>query len=235
MTYEFDASEYDDPVNENDDYDDGMAEFWKTDGIPAEALLRLTYEDSSGQSSERLFETRLFTEPDSTFSILGHCHMRNAERTLRIDKITHCVDERTGQKIDDVYEYLFDLYRETPTYSLDNVLADHSDKFRALLYVTRYSGHQEHQRLQIITALAQRWSDDSRISTALTVPFFIRNKMESIQAFRMMAGRLNKALSAQEKADFIKLATKLATQFEATNSYSQEALDYLAKRFAKSE
>lgn len=235
MTYEFDTSEYDDPVNENDDYDDGMAEFWKTDGIPAEALLRLTYEDSSGQSSERLFETRLFTAPDSTFSILGHCHTRNAERTLRIDRITHCIDERTSKTVGDVYEYLFDLYRETPTYSLDNVLADNTDKLRALLYVMRYSGHQEHQRTQVITALARRWSDDSRISTAMTVPFFMRHRMESIEAFRMMAGRLNKALSAQEKADFIKLATKLATQFEATNSYSQEALDYMAKRFAKSE
>ena len=60
MTYEFDSSEYDEPATETDEHNDGMAEFWQTDGIPAQALLRLTYEDSSGQVSERLFETRLF-------------------------------------------------------------------------------------------------------------------------------------------------------------------------------
>lgn len=234
MTYEFDASEYDDPVTENDDYDDGMAEFWKTDGIPAQALLRLTYEDSSGQSAERLFETRLFTGPDSTFSILGHCHSRNAERTLRIDRITQCVDERTGKTVDDVYDYLFGLYEQSPDYSLDNVLAAHRDILRALAYVVDAGGRWQSHGQAVIGIASRKLSGDKRVIDAMLAPHLESISGDSLQAFRMVIGRLNEGLPDEAKGAVLRLATKVANLDGSICAAEQEALDYMAKRFAKS-
>jgi hypothetical protein len=235
MTYEFDSSEYDEPFTETDEHDDGMAEFWQTDGIPAQALLRLTYEDSSGQVSERLFETRLFTEPDSTFSILGHCHMRNAERTLRIDQITQCVDERTGKVVDDVYEYLFDLYRQTPVYSLDNVLADHGDTLRALAYVLDTGGRWQSHGHAVLGIASRKLSGDSRVTDTMLAPHLESVSGGSLQAYRMVIGRLNKSLSSEAKSAVLRLATKVANLDGHISGAEQEALDYMVKRFSKSE
>lgn len=235
MTYEFDSSEYDEPTIEPRQQDEGMDEFWKEEGIPAQTLLRLTYEDSSGQLSERLFETRLFTEPDSTFSILGHCHTRNAERTLRIDRITHCVDERTGKPVDDVYEYLFDLYRQTPTFSLDNLVAEHGDTLRAIAYVLG-AGDRWHSHGQAVIGIASRkLSGDARVTDDM-----LRQRLESIsgdslQAYRMVIGRLNKSLSVEAKSAVLRLATKVANLDGRISDAEKEALDYMTKRFAKSE
>lgn len=235
MTYEFDASEYDDPITDSKPDDDGMDEFWSEHGIPAQALLRLSYEDSSGQVTERLFETKLFTEPDSTFSILGHCHTRNAERTLRIDRITHCVDERTGERVEDVYEYLFDLYRETPVYSLDNVLADHADTLRALAYVLNAGDRWQSHGQAVIGIACRKLSGDTRVSDAMLSPHIASISGDSLQAYRMVIGRLNKSLSTEAKTAVLRLASKVANLDGRISAAETEALDYMAQRFSKSE
>lgn len=235
MTYEFDSSKYDDQVTETDEHDDDMSELWSEYGMPAEAMLRLTYENSSGQASERLFETRLFTGPDSTLSILGHCKTRNAERTLRIDRITHCVDERTGKSVDDVYEYLFDLYRQTPTFSLDNLVAEHGDTLRAIAYVLG-AGDRWHSHGQAVIGIASRkLSGDARVTDAMLSPHLESISGDSLQAYRMAIGRLNKSLSVEAKSAVLRLATKVANLDGHISGTEQEALDYMTKRFAKSE
>lgn len=235
MSYEFDASEYDDPITASEPRDEGMEEFWREYGIPAQALLRLTYNDSDGRATERLFETKLFTEPDSTFSILGYCHMRQAERTLRIDQITHCVDERTGEQVDDVYEYLFDLYRKTPTCSLDNVLADHQDTLRALAYVLDAGGRWLSHGQAVIGIACRKLSGDARITDDMLAQHLESVAGGSLQAYRMVIGRLNKSLTTNAKAAVIRLATKIASLDGQISAAEQEALDYMAKRFATSE
>lgn len=237
--YEFDASEYDEPIAEHGNHDDGMDEFWDEYGMPAQALLRLTYEDSSGQASERLFETRLFTGPSSAFSILGHCHMRNAERTLRIDKITHCVDEQTGKPVEDVYEYLFDLYEKTPDYSFDRVADIHIDTLRAAMHMAGCACLTELEQVTVIKQICQQLSGDSRITmepvSKLVQRYAGMPPTGVDQTFRLIAGRLNKSLSHNNKAAVVRLCTKVAGLKGAVNSVSQESIDYLAKRFAKTE
>lgn len=235
----FDASEYDEPIAEHENHDDGMDEFWDEYGMPAQALLRLTYTDSSGETTERLFETKLFTEPSSTFSILGHCHMRNAERTLRIDKITHCVDEQTGKPVEDVYEYLFDLYEKTPDYSLDQVAHKHIDTLRAALHVASCAGLTESEQVTVIKQVCQQLARDNRITTEAVAKLCQQYQGGTStgvdQTFRLIAGRLNKTLVPANKESVIRLCTKVAGLKGAVNSASQECIDYLAKRFSKPE
>lgn len=235
MAYENDVSECDATVTENYQCDQDMDDFWNEEGMPAEALLRLTYKDSSGHTSERLFETRLFTDPESTFSIIGHCHTRNAERTLRIDRITHCVDDRTGKTVGDVYAYLFDLYQATPTYSLDKVLLEHRDTLRALAYVLCAGGRWQSQGQAVMGVASRKLSGDTRITEAMLAPHLGSLSGDSMQAYRMVIGRLNEGLPDAAKGAVLRLATKVAKLDGSISPAEQEALDYMAKRFSISE
>ncbi|MOA21105.1 hypothetical protein D3C78_1415830 [compost metagenome] len=59
--------------------------------------------------------------------------------------------------------------------------------------------------------------------------------MPSLQAFRMIVGRINKGLGAQAKASIVNLANRIANLTGAPGAREQEALDYMVKRFAKAE
>jgi hypothetical protein len=228
MSHDIDAPEYNDTPHQDDD----MAEFWSEYGMPAPALLRLTYKNSSGQVTERLFETRLFTGPSSTFSVLGHCYARNAERTLRIDRIIHCIDERTGEAVADVYEHLFDLYRKTPDYSLDNVLDNHRDTLRALAYVLEAGGRWHSHGAAVIGIASRKLAGDDRITDAMLASHLDIVSGDSLQSYRMVIGRLSKALPAEAQAAMLWLATKVANLDGNISSDEQSALDYMTKRFA---
>jgi hypothetical protein len=234
--YEFDASEYEDELDDNEhDPDDKNDEFWTQYGMPAVTTLRFTYEDGAGKRSERLVDVKLFAESAWGPQLIGHCHTRNATRTFKVDRIKNCVDETSNTNVEDVYDHLCELYEKTPEYSYEGVLEKSQDMLRALLYIMEYSGHQEHQRAIVLTALCKKWSGDERIETRHVAPFVVQHRRASIQAFRLIAGRISKSLAPSQQPGFLALASKLATQFGPTNSYNQEALDYLAKRFAKPE
>lgn len=237
MTYEFDASEYeqDDDLLSEPEQDDDMEEYWRDAGMPAAATLKFSYQSSAGTSTQRTVDVREFAEGFFGPQLRGHCQLRNATRTFNIDSISDCVDLQTGEQVEDVAGHLFELYKKTPEHSFDAVVAEHLDKLRALLYVMQFSGHELPQRVHVLLAICRKLSGDDRISTRQVAGLVVQYRRESIQAFRLMIGRLNKQLTAAEKAALIQLATRIATHFEPTNKFSQEALDYMVKRFAKDE
>lgn len=206
-------------------------EFWKDCGMPISCDLTFDYTNYEGESTRRRVTTTHFTD---TGQILGHCHLRNAEREFRIDSIDNCVDTTTRQPIANLYDHLFDLYEQTPEHSFDQVWTDHIDKLRALLYILEYSGFDETQRVQVIQKLCQQLGKDDRITTASAAKIVVQYRRAGLQSYKLTVGRLSKTLTDREKAAVQKLANKIATQFEKQpNQYTQEALNYIAKRFSE--
>lgn len=204
---------------------------WRAYATRVDALLDLRYENNSGEVSQRTVEVRYVNET----SLFGRCQLRNANREFLYSRISSCQDANTKADIPDACEYLLHLYESTPEYSYEITTEKHQDILRALLYIMEYSVHQEHQRALIIAKLCRKLSGDDRIDTRHTARFVVMHRRASLQAFKLMTGRLSKNLLAPQKVALIKLAAKLITQFDAPNSYSQAALDYMTKRFAKAE
>lgn len=229
--YELDASEYE---NDLDDENDG---FWTEYGMPAPTTLRLTYEDGSGEQSERLVDVRLFADSAWGPQLLGHCHTRNATRTFKIDRIKSCVDEISNSDVSDVYNHLFDLYEKTPAYSFDQVAAKHTDTLRASIHLAGCAGFNEAEQASIIRQICHQLSGDKRIGTEPVSRFLAQYSGPQAsgvdQTFRLIAGRLNKSLSPNNKEAVIRLCAKIAGMKGPINTGSQEAIDYLAKRFSK--
>jgi len=207
--------------------DEGMDAYWNDCGLRVDATLRINYCGSDGSPTERTIDVTHFADD----MIRAHCRLRNEIRTFRADRIMSCVDVITGHETDDALEYLYDLYKQTPDYSYQNVLTEHLDILRALLYVTEYSGFSEAQRVAIICNLCRKLSNDSRISTRMVAPTVVQYQRASFTSFKQTIGRLSKSLSPKNQASLLRMATKAATSIEPTNKFSQEALDYMAKRF----
>lgn len=238
--YEFDAPEYEDELDESEqEHDEENDEFWTQYGMPAVTTLRFTYEDGAGKRSERLVDVKLFAESAWGPQLIGHCHTRSATRTFKVDRIKNCVDETSNTQVSDVYNHLFDLYEKTPEYSFDQVAEKHVDTLRAALHIAGCAALTESEQASIIRQVCQQLSGDKRIGAESVSRFLSQYSGSQAsgvdQTFRLIAGRLNKSLSPNNKETVIRLCTKIAGIKGPINAGSQESIDYLAKRFAKPE
>lgn len=202
---------------------------WREYATRVDAVLNLYYEDRPGEIIQCIVEARYFNEA----SLFGRCNLHNANCEFLYSRIISCQDVNTKADIPDVYNYMLHLYENTPEYSYEIIIEKYQDILRTLLSIMEYSGHQAHQRALIIATICRKFSGDERIDARHTAHFVVKHRRTSFQAFKLIIGRLNKSLSASQKTSILKIATKLATQFETPNRYTQEALNYMTKRFAK--
>lgn len=83
--------------------------------IDAESLngvrLALLYEDCTGAQSRRVVQVKSIQSRGDTRYIYGHCELRSASRSFRIDRIVEVVDMRTGEVSGDPEAYLAPLLR----------------------------------------------------------------------------------------------------------------------------
>lgn len=115
--------------------------FWETENpLPVHAIIQIKYCDGKGQNSERIVTVRQFDSQFSGGMIIGHCHLRNATRTFRYDRIIECFDRETGEIILDIGSYLQKIYESSPSFSVNKLLETDYDTIRVLLYVGRADG-----------------------------------------------------------------------------------------------
>lgn len=70
------------------------------------ARLRLDYIDSTGERTRRDVVVHQYGRSGRTALMRGHCSLRNATRTFRVDRIQSCVDLETGEVLTDVADWL---------------------------------------------------------------------------------------------------------------------------------
>lgn len=101
-----------------DDKDSWEGGFWEVQQpFPAKATLRIKYEDGAGKQTERVVDVRQFGIDVNGNILIGHCRMRNATRTFRMERIKRCVDEETGEIVSDVFTYLREKYDSSPEHT----------------------------------------------------------------------------------------------------------------------
>ena len=81
----------------------------------------MQYVDAGGTTSQRYITLRKVWSDGATRYLQGHCHLRNALRTFRVDRIRSLHDPATGE-----------LY-EPPGRLLDQFLDEHPDETMALI------------------------------------------------------------------------------------------------------
>jgi hypothetical protein len=228
----FEPSEASDAQSEEIDSDAWEGSFWEVqEPFPVKASLRIKYEDGNGKKTERTVDIRQLGTTGYGHLLIGHCRMRDATRTFRVDRIQECVDLETGELVTDVYSYLRQKYENSPEYSRDKFFEDEYDLMRVLLYVGKADGQLRAAERNIICETCRVLVEDSRITNEMVEETFSQLAIPTLQAFRLAVGRL--ASKPPNLRDTVVIAAEkmIATQ-KTVHPSETEALEYMKKRFA---
>lgn len=198
---------------------------------PIQARLKLTYRDSGGDLTDRTVDARECDTSDPAGYLIGHCHLRNAIRTFRLDRIQRAVDMETGEIIPDMTAYAARKYAESPIASLDGLLGEAADALRALFYVGKADGRFTAKEKRIFLEYCHATSGDARITQAHIDALCQQMDIPSQQAFKLICGRLAK--QAEPFRQQVLLAAEAMVATEKTLSGNEaEALEYLRRRLS---
>jgi hypothetical protein len=209
-----------------------MPEIWRSEGKPAATVLRIAYEDSIGSPVERVIDTRLFADLAFGPTILAHCHLRDALREFRIDRIRNCFDETLQQPVSDVYQHLQSLYQATPEYSLKRLLDEHLDSLRVLIYLLEAGGQTAQAIGSLLAEAGQRLSGDARISEQAIVEPLRAAFGASEEQYRAWVLRLCRRLEAPARQQVLALIEEMLQRAPSSGAGQREAFDYLFSRAA---
>ncbi|MBN8493227.1 MAG: hypothetical protein J0M00_17605 [Burkholderiales bacterium] len=205
--------------------------FWEVDyprGVTT--TLRFDYVDGQGVASQRTVDVRQFGAYFGNILIIGRCHMRNATRTFRSDRMANCVDVTTGEHVFDVADYLLKQYEASPQHSADRLLADEFDALCILLYVGKADGQLRAPERAVILEAAQTIAGDARLSPADIDPLLSTMNVPTEHAFKLAVGRLNKRPRAICMT-VLNAAERIVGTQKTVHFNEQQALEYMRKRF----
>ena len=197
---------------------------------PADTIATLTivYCDSAGALTQRGVSVTEF----DPYEMFGFCHLRERYRTFIYERITSCVDVNTGEVISEVHKHLMDTYCKMPIYTLDQLERNDSPVLKVLLYVAKADGRMTAAERKIMNAACKVLTGDVRITEELTDKLFKAMEPPSLNAFKKAVGSLaNRGDAALTKRLWIACNTLVKTD-KSISAGEQEALDYMAKRFA---
>lgn len=223
-------SKIDNSIDDEEEEIEGRP-FELSENVAVQAHLLLHYRDAAGFSTKRLVDVR---EADIGWRegyVYGICHLRNAFRTFRIDRIERCVIPETGEIVENVQAYLRKTYSESPIFSVNKVLNEAYDITRALLYIGRADGRFTKKEKEVLLKFCQSFSNDERIVMSDLDRAIDYYNIPSKQSFRLICGRVAK-LPLSSKTQLIEIAAEMIKTERTADPDEIEAINYLGRRLA---
>lgn len=202
---------------------------------PADIIttLHIRYQRGTDDATERDVSVMNF----DPFTISGHCHLRGQHRSFRIFDIRECYDTATGEFVnkENLPTYLYALYQQTSRYTLERLMAPEFPVLDILVFIAKADGQMRAAERGVIATACKVFTHDLRITESQANDAINRTTTLSLHSFKVAVGRINKLGDEAVKRKLLAASrTIIGTQKHITPG-EQEALDYMAKRFAKSE
>lgn len=223
------------PTDLNDDRDAWEGAFYDVASQrTAKKTVRLRYIDGNGQQSERVVDIRAYEPSGIAGLLIGRCHLRNATRTFRFDRISEVIDMETGEVIPDLRERLNAEWEASPARSLDELCNEHLPALKLLLYMAKADGSVRVAELDVIAKHFQIVTGDSRIDSTHVKTLLQNVDVISVTSFT----RTYNALRRERPDEATRVADAcraiVATQ-NTVHPNEQSALDILDKPPPKSK
>ncbi|MGE0274463.1 MAG: hypothetical protein AB7G68_07945 [Nitrospiraceae bacterium] len=230
ITTEFRSAEV-----ESDDSDAWEGGFWDApDPKPLSAHLQFHYVDGRGNRTSRSVVVRQFDNGLYGGILIGLCELRDANRTFRFDRISHCVDLETGESIEDVRQHLNERYDRSPERSVEILLSDYLDTLKVLYFVAKADGQYRREEKEVVAGYIRKLIRDDRVTVAMVDDALKAVGVPSMQAFEIAAGRVLK--SGQVDPTLLRRCCEEIVATQATvHATEQEALDYIERKRAAIE
>lgn len=215
------------------DHDNWEGSFWD---VPSprtlEANLRLDYRDGAGSRTTRDIRLMKYGPWDGGAILWAWCHLRQANRTFRTDRILSCTDLDTGEIVGDLEAWLDARYQASPEHAIEKIVETSWDALRVLYYVSKADGRLTQKERAIMRNAIRGLSDHPAITDKRIDGLIDAIDLPSITAFKQAFGRLineNRPL-AEKVAGWSEAMVATEKKVAAAE---QEALDYLKTRLGK--
>lgn len=207
-------------------------EGWFVDGShphPVSANLEIAYRDAVGNETVREIHVRQFDPRFAKGMLLAHCHLRDASRSFRVDRIKACVDTDTGEVVDDVLRHLATRHELDPERIIEVLARDYRDIVRVLGYMGMADGDFSEVERTVVADYIRRLSRDERVTPDVVAIAAARIGKTTLRGFKAAVGRVINSGGVKP----IILAGCCREIAEADGEISpgeQEALDYMERR-----
>jgi len=196
------------------------------------ARLRLDYRDGGGNRTSRDFTLANYGPWEGGAILIGHCHLRNATRTFRTDRIISCTDLDTGEIIPNLEAWLDAKWQASPDRAIEQIIETAWDAIRVLFYVSKADGTLNQKERIILRDAIRTMSAHPAIDDARINDLIKELDIPSITAFKQAFGRLVK-----REDDMATKVLAWSDQMVATQKTiapaEQETLDYMRTRIKK--
>lgn len=199
----------------------------------AKKTVRVVYRDGEGAISERVIDVRAFEPVGAAGLVIGRCHLRNASRTFRFDRMVQVVDDDTGEIIPNLQAALNAEWEASPEPVLDALYAQHRDLLKMLLYAAKLDGAMRAPEVRVIARHCVELTGDDRVTPGLVRDLLSAVDVPTITSFVRTYNQLRR----ERPADALRAAQAcreiVATQ-KTIHPAEQAMLDALDKPLPKS-
>lgn len=194
----------------------------------AAKTVRIKYVDAKQQQTDRVVNVRAFESAGRAGLIFGHCHLRNATRTFRFDRMRRVVDEDTGEIIADLQKCLNDEWLASPQPVMDKLYEQHHDVLKMMLFMAKADGAVRAAELDVIAGYCVDITQDKRITQAMIKEMLKCVDVVSITTFVRTYNRLRRERPESALQAAAACRAIVATQ-KTVHPNEQAALDALDK------
>lgn len=198
----------------------------------AKKTVQLQYRDGNGTTSERVIDIRAYEPNNPNGLVIAHCHLRDATRTFRFDRMSRVVDTESGGIINDLQKKLNVDWEESPARTLDTLIEQHREALKMMLYMAKADGTVRTAELEVIAKHCQDVTGDARVTVAMVKGMLNSVDVVSVITFTRAYNKLRRERpdAAAKTADACRAI--VATQ-KTIHPNEQSALDILDKPLPK--
>jgi hypothetical protein len=215
------------------DHDNWEGTFWDVQSPRSiSANLRIEYRDGAGSFTKRDIRLMRYGPWQGGALMFAYCHLRQASRTFRSDRVLKCVDLDTGEVIQDVANWLDASYQTSPDRAIEQIIETAWDAIRVLFYVGKADGRLSQSERSILREAIRGMSNHPAIDDRRLDSLIDSLDTPSLVAFKQAYGRLIKRdFALAEK--LVDIAEAIVETENALSQPEQEALNYLKIRLGK--
>lgn len=199
----------------------------------AKKTVRIVYRDGNGALSERVVDVRAFEPGGADGLLIGRCHLRNAMRTFRFDRLVRVVDEDTGEIIQNLQAVLNAEWEASPEPVMDALFSKHRDLLKMLLFAAKADGAIRAPEVRVIARHCEELTGDARLTPAMVRELLDVLDVPSITSFVRIYNRLRRERPADAERAAQACRQIVDTQ-KTVHPTEQAMLDALNKPLPKS-
>ena len=198
----------------------------------ASKTVRLIYRAGDGAISERVVDIRAFEPHGPGGLVIGRCHLRNATRTFRFDRMVRVIDEETGEIIPDLQARLNSQWEASPEPVLDALYSKHRDLLKMLLYAAKLDGAMRAAEVDVIARHCVELTGDARITAPLVKELLAALDLPSITSFVRIYNQLRRE-RPDDAARAARACREIVATQKAIHPAEQAMLDALNRPLPK--